>query len=408
VKYNIITVNQLNQYLKKCFDNDLNLASVCVKGELSNYKVYPSGHHYFTLKDSESSLRCVMFRYQAGNLRFRPENGMQVIAIGKVSVFPRDGAYQLYCEALSPIGAGDLQVAFEQLKNKLLQEGLFDESHKKPIPKYPERIALITSSAGAAVHDMIRVIRKRYPRVKLLLVPAKVQGKEAPEELIAAIRLVNDRNLADTIILGRGGGSAEDLWCFNDEQLAHAIYESRIPIISAVGHEPDVTISDYVADLRAATPSNGAELATPDQAALRELTGKMQQIIQRAVSQVIERKRHELELLAARDALKHPLFVLDSKRMELDYLERNMQKYCDLKMSDLKTSLIQCETAIQALSPYRVLERGYALAEDEFGGLFQSVTQVKKGDSLKIRFADGEIKAVVFDVINRSIDDGIV
>lgn len=408
MKYNIISVNQLNQYLKKCFDEDLNLASVCIRGELSNYKVYPSGHHYFTLKDSDSSLRCVMFRYQAAALRFRPENGMQIIAIGRVSVFPRDGAYQLYCEALSPLGAGDLQLAFEQLKSKLQMEGLFEASHKKPIPKYPAKIAMITSSAGAAVHDMIRVIRKRYPNVKLFLVPAKVQGKEAPEELISAIRLVNDQKLADTIILGRGGGSVEDLWCFNDEKLARAIYDSEIPIISAVGHEPDVTIADYVADLRAATPSNGAELSTPDRTALKDMLSKMQQIMHRSILSEIERKRHELEILSKREVLVRPLYVVDSKRMELDYLERSIQKICEEKVAGFQTDLIQYEAAIHALSPYRVLKRGYALIENDHENVLQSVEQIKTGDNLRIRLMDGEITAEVSDIVYRRIDDGIV
>ena len=260
----IYSVTQINTYIQSMMDSDRLLSGLCIRGEISNYKVYPSGHHYFSLKDATGALRCVMFKSSAIRLRFRPENGMKVLALGKISVFPRDGAYQLYCTNLTPDGVGDLHVAFEQLKAKLQAEGLFDPAHKKPLPRYPGTIAIITSSAGAAVHDMLRILRKRYPLTKVLLLPVRVQGVEAPAELCGAIRYVNRWDLADLIITGRGGGSLEDLWAFNDEMLARTIYESRIPVISAVGHEPDVTISDYVADLRAATPSNAAELAVPD------------------------------------------------------------------------------------------------------------------------------------------------
>ena len=267
---NVLSITQLTEYIRNKLDMDPNLGQVAVRGEISNYKVYPSGHHYFTLKDESAALKCVMFKGSAMRLRFRPENGMKVIAMGKVTVYPRDGAYQLYCAAMAMDGVGDLYAAFEQLKKKLAAEGLFDPAHKKPLPKYPGTIGIVTSSAGAAVHDMLRILRKRYPLSKVRLLPVRVQGAEAPGEIAAAIRYANHYRLADLLIVGRGGGSIEDLWAFNDEQVAHAIYDSQIPVISAVGHEPDVTISDYVADLRAATPSNAAELAVPDQDALRQ------------------------------------------------------------------------------------------------------------------------------------------
>ena len=260
-----ITVTALNQYVKQLLDRDRVLANVLVRSEISNYKVYPSGHHYFSLKDAESSIRCVMFRREALSLRFRPENGMKVVVSGRVSVFPRDGAYQLYCTRMVPDGIGELAFAFEQLKNRLHQEGLFDPAHKKPIPAHPKTIALVTSPAGAAVRDMIRILGARYPMARVL-----VQGEEAPEEIAQGLDLVNACQMADLIITGRGGGSMEDLWAFNDERVARAIYRSEIPVISAVGHEPDVTIADFVADLRASTPSNAAELAVPDQADLRD------------------------------------------------------------------------------------------------------------------------------------------
>ena len=260
----IYGVSELNNRIKDIIDSDRELAGVLVRGELSNYKIYPSGHHYFTMKDAEGALRCVMFKSSAIKLRFRPENGMKVIAFGRVSVFPRDGAYQLYCTELTPDGIGDLHVAFEQLKEKLSLEGLFDKSHKKLLPRYPQKIAVITSSAGAAVKDIIRVLGKRYPVAKVIVLPVRVQGVEAPAEIVGALKYANKYKIADLIIVGRGGGSIEDLWAFNDERVARAIYASEIPVISAVGHEPDVTIADFVADLRAATPSNGAELAVPD------------------------------------------------------------------------------------------------------------------------------------------------
>ena len=257
----IFTVTEVNELVKLLLDQEPMLSSICVRGEISNYKMYPSGHHYFSLKDQTGAIRCVMFKGQAMRLRFRPENGMKVLAVGRVSVFPRDGAYQLYCESLTPEGAGDLSVAFEQLKEKLYREGLFDSEHKKPLPKFPNRIAVVTSAAGAAVHDMIRILRRRYPLAKVILLPVRVQGAEAPAEIAGAIRYADQWKIGDVIITGRGGGSMEDLWAFNDERVARAIYACETPVISAVGHEPDVTISDFVADARASTPSNAAEIA---------------------------------------------------------------------------------------------------------------------------------------------------
>ncbi|MBQ9168699.1 MAG: exodeoxyribonuclease VII large subunit, partial [Oscillospiraceae bacterium] len=265
----VLSITQINEYIRTKMDGDPILSGVAVRGEISNYKVYPSGHHYFTLKDEGAALKCVMFKGNAFRLKFRPDNGVKVIAMGRITVYPRDGAYQLYCTAMVMDGIGDLYAAFEQLKVKLAAKGLFDQAHKKPLPKYPGIIGIITSSAGAAIHDMLRILRKRYPLSEVRLLPVRVQGAEAPGEISAAIRYANHYAIADLLIVGRGGGSIEDLWAFNDERVAQAIYDSEIPVISAVGHEPDVTISDYVADLRAATPSNAAELAVPDQEALR-------------------------------------------------------------------------------------------------------------------------------------------
>ena len=265
----IFSVSEANNFIKALLDRVPQLQEIFVRGEISNYKLYPSGHHYFSLKDAEGAMRCVMFRGSAAKLRFRPENGMKVIAFGRISVFPRDGAYQLYVNELTAEGAGDLHVAFEQLKDKLSQEGLFDPAHKKPLPRYPRTIAIITSSAGAAVHDMIRILNTRWPLTEVKLLPVRVQGAEAPPEIVGALRYANRWKVADVIITGRGGGSIEDLWAFNDERVARAIYDSEIPVISAVGHEPDVTIAAYVAAARASPPSHAAEIAVPDQRELR-------------------------------------------------------------------------------------------------------------------------------------------
>ena len=296
----VFTVTELNNHIKELLELDPMLAQVHVRGELSNYKIYPSGHHYFTLKDEAGSLRCVMFRSSAQRLRFKPENGMGVTVTGRVSVFPRDGAYQLYCNDISPEGYGDLYVAFEQLKARLSAEGLFESSKKKPLPRYPRCIAVVTSGAGAAVRDIIRVLGKRWPQAKVIVLPVRVQGAEAPPEIAGALRYANLKQIADLIITGRGGGSIEDLWAFNDERVARAIYESTIPVISAVGHEPDVTISDFVADLRASTPSHAAELAVPDTAEQREAVSGMELRAAQAM------RKKLLEMRARLEDLKRP------------------------------------------------------------------------------------------------------
>ena len=315
----IFAVSEVNEYIKNMLDTDERLNALFIRGELSNYKVYPSGHHYFTLKDETGALRCVMFRSSAVRLRFRPENGMKVIAFGRITVFPRDGAYQLYCGDLTPDGVGDLHVAFEQLKAKLLAEGLFAQEHKKPLPAMPEKIALITSGAGAAVQDMIRILGRRWPLTKILVMPVRVQGTEAPAEIAGAIRYANRWNVADLIITGRGGGSIEDLWAFNDERVARAIFASEIPVVSAVGHEPDVTISDFVADVRAATPSNGAELVTPDREDLQKRLAQMQARMQAAMERQLKLSRQRLDALSEKRVLQSPMNYVQDKRMLLEY-----------------------------------------------------------------------------------------
>lgn len=394
----VLSVTQINEYIRSKMDTDSHLANVAIRGEISNYKLYPSGHHYFTLKDEGGALRCVMFKGNALKLRFRPENGMKVIAMGKISVFPRDGAYQLYCTAMAMDGIGDLHAAFEQLKAKLAAQGLFDPAHKKPIPRYPGVIGIITSSAGAALHDMLRILRHRYPLARVRLLPVRVQGVEAPGEIAAAIGYANRHCLADLLIVGRGGGSIEDLWAFNDERVAYAIFESRIPVISAVGHEPDVTISDYVADLRAATPSNAAELAVPDQNSLHQTLDAMTASMATCVSRQLKAARVHLNALSASPGLQSPMGYLQQKRRNLEVLRDRLSAAQTHQISLKKQCFIGYTSKLDALSPLKVLTRGYALTQRQDGVVIRSVQQVKAADRICVTLADGSMTAEVIDV----------
>lgn len=390
-----LTVSELNNLIKTLIDCEPLLNNVCIRGELSNYKIYPSGHHYFTLKDSESSLRCVMFKSSASKLRFRPESGMGVTAFGRVSVFPRDGAYQLYCTDLIPEGVGDLQVAYEQLKAKLAAEGLFDPKHKKKLPPFPKKIAIITSSAGAAVHDMIRILGQRWPMTKVVLLPVRVQGVEAPPEIVGAIRYANRHKVADLIITGRGGGSIEDLWAFNDERVARAIFESELPVISAVGHEPDVTIADYVADVRASTPSNAAELAVPNVRDMRELLDNLSIRRTQAMHKKISTLESKLDELKKRRVLQTPMAYVESKRAELDYMKDRFIAAADRSNSAKRRDFVRLAASLDAMSPLKVLGRGYAIAADDKGQLVRSVSDVRPDDKIRLSVSDGVIKCRV-------------
>ncbi len=394
----ILSVTQINEYIRAMMDGDALLSGVAVRGEISNYKVYPSGHHYFTIKDDGAALKCVMFRGSAMRLKFRPDNGMQVLAMGKISVYPRDGAYQLYCTGLILDGVGDLYAAFEQLKNKLSKAGLFDPQHKKPIPKYPKTIGIITSSAGAAVHDMLRILNKRYPLVKVRLLPVRVQGSEAPGEIASAIAYANHHKLADLLIVGRGGGSIEDLWAFNDEMVAHAIYNSEIPVISAVGHEPDVTISDFVADLRAATPSNAAELTVPDQEALQQMMDSMLTSMQTSLQRQLNASRKQLQVLSASSALKSPDVYLQQTRKSLITLHEKLLSAQNLKISRERQHFLGFAAKLDALSPLKVLTRGYAFAQSNAGDVIRSVKQTSLNDCITITFHDGSASATIIDI----------
>ena len=394
----VLSILQVNEYIKSMMDRDDLLTGVAVRGEISNYKVYPSGHHYFTLKDENASIRCVMFRGNAMRLRFSPQSGMQIIAMGKVSVYPRDGAYQLYCSAMAMDGVGDLHEAFEQLKAKLAAKGMFDPQHKKPIPTHPKVIGIVTSSAGAAIHDILRILRKRYPLVEVKLLPVRVQGAEAPDEIASAIAYANRYQLADLLIVGRGGGSIEDLWAFNDERVAQAIYDSQIPVISAVGHEPDITISDYVADLRAATPSNAAELAVPDQDALRQNLDVAFNTMLVAIRRQLSLARKHLQMLASNSVLQNPTQYISQRKQTLAYLTDRLIAAQRNSISKKRHTFISLTAKLDAMSPLKVLTRGYSMVQDAAGRIVRSVAQVTDGDTVCVSVCDGKITATVAEV----------
>ena len=394
----VLSITQINEYIRTMMDSDALLTGLAVRGEISNYKMYPSGHHYFTLKDEGGALKCVMFKGNAMRLRFRPENGMKVIAMGKITVYPRDGAYQLYCSNLIVDGIGDLHAAFEQLKAKLDAQGLFDPAHKRLLPKYPGVIGIITSSAGAAVHDMLRILRKRYPLAQVRLFPVRVQGVEAPAEIAAAIGYANHFRLADLLIVGRGGGSIEDLWAFNDERVAYAIYHSEIPVISAVGHEPDVTISDFVADLRAATPSNAAELAVPDQDVLRQNLDSTSAVMANLLSRQLKEARRQLNMLSQSPSLTSPDQYLIQRKKALELLKGRIFTAQTRIIHNHKQRYIASTAKLDAMSPLKVLTRGYAMAQDKEKNVIRSAKQIAVGQMLDISLSDGIVSATVTEI----------
>ena len=398
-----LTVTQVNDYLKTIVEKDNLLASIAVKGEISNYKVYPSGHHYFTLKDDGGALKAVMFKGNAIRMRMKLENGMKIIAMGRISVYPRDGAYQLYCTAIVLDGIGDLHAAFEQLKTKLSEQRLFALEHKKPIPQYPKVIGIITSSAGAAIHDMLRILRKRYPLTKVLLLPVRVQGEEAPGEICAAIRYANRHQLADVLIVGRGGGSIEDLWAFNDEAVAFTIYNSQIPVISAVGHEPDVTISDFVADLRAATPSNAAELAVPDQDALRHILDSMNESMVFSMNRKLTAAKDKLSVLANSASLQRPDAYILAQKDKLLTFNKHLISSQNANLSKHRQRFISNTAKLDALSPLKVFTRGYSMIQSSDGKIIRSCSQVKIGENIHIRVSDGQMHAILTDSMGDSL-----
>ena len=383
-----VSVTQLTGYIKLLLDRDEILSQTCVRGELSNYKIHSSGHHYFTLKDEGAVISCVLFRSDAMRLRFRPESGMKVILTGRVSLFPRSGQYQLYVSHMQPDGAGDLAVAFEQLKQKLQAQGVFDAAHKKPLPRYPERVALVTSPTGAAVRDMIRILGRRWPLASVLVCPVRVQGEGAAEEIAAMLELVDAAGLADVIITGRGGGSLEDLWAFNEEIVARAIYRCKTPVISAVGHEPDVTIADFAADVRAATPSNGAELAVCDRAELRALLEQQARRMEKAQERRLELLRQRLRRLSERPVLRSPEGSLQQKELLLELLRQRLERAAAAAVEKRQRQFAALSGRLDALSPLKVLARGYAVATRQ-EQVLHSVAQLSPGEEIRLRLADG-------------------
>lgn len=391
----VLTISQVNQYVKLLLDGDETLQHLWVRGEISNFKRhYASGHLYFSLKDADGLIRAVMFRSAADKVRFTPADGMKVLARGRVSAFPRDGQYQLYVEEMQPDGMGALYLAYEQLRAKLASEGLFDAVRKKPLPKYPERIGIITSATGAAIHDMITVTGRRFPAAELYLYPSQVQGPEAPRQLIGALSYFNRTKSVDVIIIGRGGGSLEDLWAFNNETLARAVAASEIPVISAVGHESDFTICDFAADLRAATPSAAAELSVPSAAQLLEELSGTRQSMDRALVRKIDGLRQKLKVLASGRALSAPIHLVNDRRMTLAFMEEKLDTLTDRKLVDLRGSFAALCGKLDSLNPLSVLSRGYAAVLNEDSGIVKSVKDVHPGERVRIRFCDGEAGAV--------------
>ncbi|MDD6263165.1 MAG: exodeoxyribonuclease VII large subunit [Clostridiales bacterium] len=393
-----ISVTELNNRIKNLIDGELSLKNVLVRGEISNYRPNTSGHMYFSLKDEGGVIRSVMFRGYVSHLKFAAENGMKVIASGYVSVFPRDGQYQLYVTELIPDGIGELYLAFEQLKKRLEAEGLFDPGRKKPLPPMPKKIALVTSPTGAAIRDMLRILKKRWPVAKVLVVPVKVQGEGAAAEIAAGIKLVNRKRAADLIITGRGGGSLEDLWCFNEEIVARAICESEIPVISAVGHEPDFTISDFAADLRAATPSNAAELAVPDISSVYVRLDELSKSRKSAVLGRLELYRQRLDAQVSKKVLSSPLSYVDERGLYLDYVSRRLSTVGERILSSEERRFANLASKLDALSPLKVLKRGYMIGIDGRGNAVRQTADISAGDELELRLSDGRARCLITEV----------
>ncbi len=386
----VISVGQLNHYVKTLLEGDPNLAAVHIRGEISNFTHhYQSGHMYMTLKDDGAAVRAVMFKWSASKLQFRPEDGMRVIVRARVSLYENTGSFQVYIEEMQPDGVGALQVAFEQLKKKLAGEGLFEDSRKKPLPKYPNRVGVITSPTGAAVRDILNVLGRRYPLAQVVFCPVLVQGEGAAPSIVDAIRRFNAAGAADVLIVGRGGGSIEDLWAFNEEMVARAVADSAIPVISAVGHETDFTICDFVADLRAPTPSAAAELAVPDAGRLFSFMDNVRARLSTAVHNHIGAASSRLDLLKNKRCLSAPQYYTDEQAMRLDYLTRRFAAASRQQLSTADRRLSAAAAKLDALSPLKVLGRGYAIGYTAGGGVLDSVCRVQVGDPLTLRVADG-------------------
>lgn len=396
----VLSVSQLNRYVKSRMDADENLFNVFLVGEISNFTDhYKTGHFYFSLKDEEAQIKAVMFRQNALKVKFRPENGLRVIVRGRVSLYEAAGSYQVFVDDMQPDGVGALNLAFEQLKERLEREGLFDAAHKKPLPRFPERIGVITSETGAAVQDILNILGRRFPYAQVVLAPVLVQGEGAPAQLIDALQSFNAFKNVDVIILGRGGGSAEDLWAFNDEQLAYAVYRSQIPVISAVGHETDFTICDFVADLRAPTPSAAAELAVPDQMQLRAEIHTLLSGMQRTVTNNLREQRLRLEQSAQKSVLKNPNLYFDTKRMQLISVSTQFDALEKAILHRARIRLQENAAKLQALSPLSVLARGYSVTTLADGTVVHSANQLSENTEITVQLADGKAACTVKEIL---------
>lgn len=394
MEYNPISVTELNLYMKKKIDTDEYLNNIMVKGEISNFKHHYTGHMYFTLKDENSLIKCIMFKSYTSNLKFIPKDGMKVIILGTVSVFERDGVYQIYCKAMQEDGMGSLHLAYEELKNKLEKEGLFNKDHKKEIPKMPKCIGVLTSNTGSVIRDIINVSTRRNPNVYIKLLPVPVQGPTASEKIVQAIEEMNENKMADVIIIARGGGSLEDLWPFNEENVARAIYNSELPIISAVGHETDFTIADFVADLRAPTPSAAAELAVPN---IADIILKLQECNNRlkiSLKKKIELMKLRYEKCMANRVFREPLQKVNEKYILLDIRVKSIRNSIDIKVNNEKAKFVELASKLDALSPLKTLTRGYSIITKD-NKVVKSVNSIKNGDEIQVKFIDGKAKAKI-------------
>ena len=389
-----VTVSDLNRYIKDKFTNDENLSQILVKGEISNFKNHYTGHMYFTLKDENSLIKCVCFKTYAEKLTFMPKDGMKVIVLGSVSVFERDGIYQIYVKIMEEDGQGDLYTKYKELKEKLEKEGLFNELHKKNIPLMPKVIGVLTSKTGAVIRDIINVSTRRNPNIYIRLLPVPVQGESAAEKIADGIKFMNENNLADVLILARGGGSLEDLWPFNEEIVARAIYDSKIPIISAVGHETDFSISDFVADLRAPTPSAAAELAVPDVYEVKRKIESYQDRLRMALLKKVEVMKLRYDKCMASSVFKEPLRKVNDNYLLIDNFIKRLESLVKIEQEKEKNRYIELISKLDALSPLKTLSRGYSLIEKN-GKIIKSKSEVQKGDKVELTFTDGKKQAVI-------------
>ena len=395
----VLSITQINYFIKSLIESDGRLTDIYAAGEISNFTDhYRSGHLYFSLKDEKSVIKAVMFSSAARRIRFRPKDGMRVIVRGRVSVYEPSGQYQFYVEEMQPDGVGALSLAFEQMKEKLSKEGLFSEEHKKPLPRFPHKVGIITSPTGAAVQDMLNILSRRWPAAELVFCPVLVQGEGAPRQLVRAIQLMNNRKAVDVILIGRGGGSAEDLAAFNDEELARAIFASDIPVISAVGHETDFTICDFVADLRAPTPSAAAELAVPDREEILQQLFLLNTKLRRAEESLLSYNRQILDTLTAARVFRDPQTIITDRRMLLDSLTQRMASLEQNRILSEKEVLSSISGRLDAMSPLKVLSRGYAIVSDNNGCVVSSVDKINPGERVGVRFSDGIANMCVLDI----------